>query len=134
VITINSGAKQRTQALKMSALALRMLAAQNLREEEQMDLGAYILENLKIIATTIDQAASAWEKRDYWVKADHFRMEWRWLDRIVPALETALRSADKQNLAVLAAEVAGKIGSTEPPKRLPAGSPWVGALRRFHSR
>jgi hypothetical protein len=133
VIQINSGAKQRSQALKMTALALRTLAGPNVREAEQFDLGAFILENLRIISHTIDQAATAWEKRDYWVKADHFRMEWRWLDRIIPEMEKSLRQKDRNNLATLTAQIFSKVGNVEPPKRIPSTPPWEGAWQRLQA-
>lgn len=132
VININGGAKQRHQALRMIAFALRMLAVGARQDTEKLDLAAFIIINLRIIANTIDQAACAWEKRDYWVKADQFRMQWRWLDRMIPAMEAALPQKDWQSLANLAAELAGKLGSAEPPKRTPAIPPWEGAWNKHN--
>ena len=33
---------------------------------------------LRGIAETIETTTTAWENRDYYVKADRFRMEWEW--------------------------------------------------------
>jgi hypothetical protein len=133
VIHIQSGGRQRNQALKMTALTLRTLAGKKLSEAEQWDLGAFLLENLRIVAATVDQAATAWEKRDYWIKADQFRMSWRWLDRILPEMEDALRRKDRDRLARLTADVFGKVGTVEPPKRIPTTPPWDGAWKRLVS-
>ena len=39
---------------------------------------------LEEIAVSIDVSVQAWEKRDYWVKADRFRMEWEWAGALGP--------------------------------------------------
>jgi hypothetical protein len=108
----------------MIALAIRALATQAQDEKTRLDIGAFLLTHLREIAVTIDQAATAWEKRDYWVKADQFRMQWKWVDRIGSALEQSLLARDWQKLAVTAADLAGRIGTVEPPKRTPQTPPW----------
>ena len=34
------------------------------------------------IERTIAQTTAPWEKREYWVKADQFRSEWKWVGEI----------------------------------------------------
>lgn len=114
----------------MIALAIRVSAGQIPAEKERLDIAAFILANLRNIAVTIDQAATAWEKRDYWVKADQFRMQWKWVERISSSLEQLIRSRNWEKMAELVAELAGKISLVEPPKRIPNPPPWEGAWEK----
>jgi hypothetical protein len=82
---------------------------------------------LERIAATIDVSVAAWEKRDYWVKADKFRMEWAWAGQLAKKMRAGLRKEDWGEIAVAAAQVAQKLKkvSVAPGNRL--GKPWVGA-------
>jgi hypothetical protein len=115
----------------MIALAVRALSTQAQDEAARLDIGAFLLARLQEIAATVDQAATAWEKRDYWVKADQFRMQWSWVDRIGSALEQALFARDWGKLALTAADLAGRIGAVEPPKRIPQILPWAGSWSQW---
>jgi hypothetical protein len=42
-------------------------------------LAAYCLEQLHALEALTETTTSAWEKRGYWMKADRYRMEWRWV-------------------------------------------------------
>jgi hypothetical protein len=47
-------------------------------DDEAKDMAAALAFALREIADTIETSAAAWEKRDYFVKADRFRREWEW--------------------------------------------------------
>jgi hypothetical protein len=115
----------------MIALAIRELALRTLTEKEKHDLGAFLLLQLREIHSTVDQSASAWEKRDYWVKADQFRMQWRWAEILSKSIEGALRSGDWNALTGAVSELAGKVSSVELPKRIPQPLPWENAWEKF---
>ncbi len=53
-------------------------------------MGAFIFAHLKAISNSVDQTALAWEKRDYWVKADTFRRQWSWVEKPLQNLEEIL--------------------------------------------
>src|SRR5947207_14918354 len=78
VINPESAGKERPRLTKAIVLAVRELAKQKEVNDEARDLAAFIALALKTIAEGIDVSVVAWEKRDYWVKADKFRMEWMW--------------------------------------------------------
>jgi hypothetical protein len=99
-----------------------------------MDMGAFIVLNLHEIQKSVDQSATAWEKRDYWVKADHFRMAWQWAEGFSNRIEELLRLHDWSGLSKIIADLAGKIGSIEPLKRQPLDSPWKGSWKALHSK
>ena len=41
---------------------------------------------LREIDEGIDSSAAAWEKRDYWMKADELRVRWEWTARMADQL------------------------------------------------
>ncbi len=66
---------ERNQLRRTIAEALRHLMGKKKIDEESKDLVALIVYSLRSVAQGVDQSARAWEKRDYYVKADKFRME-----------------------------------------------------------
>ena len=90
IITPDSVGKERTRLTKAVALAVRELAKQNAVNQEAKDLAAFIALALRIIADGIDVSVAAWEKRDYWIKADKFRMEWMWSGQVADKMKLAL--------------------------------------------
>jgi hypothetical protein len=82
VINPDAVGKERTQLMRSVVLALRELMQQNTIDPMTRDLAAYLALALLAIDETVDTTATAWEKRDYWLKADRFRMEWSWAGRL----------------------------------------------------
>jgi hypothetical protein len=113
---------------------LREMTKPNIPDDARKDMAAGILLALQAIRDTIEQAATAWEKRDYWVKADHFRMDWRWVDKSITDLTQALQTEDWGQCALTAAMLAQKMQTVEMPKRLPAEPPWLGAWQKFRAK
>ena len=72
------------------AEALRRMASKRTFDQESQDLAALIVFSLRRLEEGVEQTASAWEKRDYYLKADRFRMQWEWLEDTIYALESAL--------------------------------------------
>ena len=75
VINPDSAGKERTRLTKAIVISIRELAKQTEPGAKARDLAAFIALALLTIAEGIDVSVAAWEKRDYWVKADRFRME-----------------------------------------------------------
>jgi hypothetical protein len=86
VIHTASTGKTRNQLRRTIAELLRRLSGKNDVDDETKDMVAAIVFCLREIDAGIQSSAAAWEKRDYWVKADHFRMEWRWVPQEADAL------------------------------------------------
>ena len=85
------------------------------------------------IADTIDPSVAAWEKRDYWVKADRFRLEWNWTRNLAHEMRTALLVEDWGTVAMTAVKIAQQpqIGSVTISPNHRMGTPWEGAWYRF---
>ena len=89
VINPESAGKDRTRLTKAIVLAIRELAKQSEPTPASRDLAAFISLALSAIADGIDASVAAWEKRDYWVKADKFRMEWMWAGATAAKMKSA---------------------------------------------
>jgi hypothetical protein len=134
VIHIQNGTTIRNQALRQIAWILREMMSPNIPEMARRDMAAGILFSLRTIQGTIEQAALAWEKRDYWVKADRFRMDWRWVEQTEKDWSAALQREDWGACAAAAARMAGKVSGVELPKRKPAVPPWQNAWRQLKEK
>src|SRR4030095_2906884 len=78
LINPDNAGKRRDRYLKATVLAMRELVGKKKVDDEVRDLTAFIVLTLKQIDETIDETCTAWEKRDYWIKADRFRNDWFW--------------------------------------------------------
>lgn len=127
LINLDSAGKDRTRLTKAIVLAVRELAKQTQVTQEAKDLAAFISLALKSISEGIDASVAAWEKRDYWVKADRFRMEWMWAGQYAAKMRSALLAEDWGEVAMLSAQIAQKFGKVVVSDNHRLGKPWVGA-------
>jgi hypothetical protein len=86
---------------------------------------------LQEVSRSVEETASAWEKRGYWLKADRFRAEWRWVDPAVEAMSGALVTLDWASVAGAVGKVAGHVAQVKLPARMSRSSPWEGAWERW---
>lgn len=131
VINPDSAGKERRRLSKAIVLCIRSLARQPSISEESRDLVAYIVLALRRISAGIDASVAAWEKRDYWVKADRFRLEWAWADRSADELHQALLQEDWAAVARISTQVAEKFSKVKVSDNHRMGAPWVGAYRQL---
>ncbi len=131
VINPDSAGKERTRLTKAIVIAIRELARQTEPNAEVRDQGAFIALALQTIAAGIDVSVAAWEKRDYWVKADRFRMEWAWAGQMGEKMQTAVLNDDWGNVAMLSAQIAQKLQKVKVSENHRMGSPWVGAWEKL---
>jgi hypothetical protein len=133
VINPDGTGKERARLAKATVLALRELMRQTKPDETSRDLAAFIALALLKIAETIDMSVTAWEKKGYWLKADRFRLEWDWSARIGEKMQSAVVADDWASIALLSAQVGGKLASVKLPERHRLGQPWVGAYHQVVS-
>lgn len=131
IINPDSAGKDRTRLSKAIVLAVRELAKQSEVTQEAKDLAAFISLALKSISEGIDASVAAWEKRDYWVKADRFRMEWMWAGQYSEKMKTAVHAEDWGMVAMLSAQIAQKFGKVVIAQNHRLGKPWAGAYRQL---
>ena len=134
VINPDSAGKERTRLTKGIVLAIRELAQQSSPGAEARDLVAFIALALSTISGTIDVSVAAWEKRDYWVKADKFRMEWAWSGQYAEKMKLAILKDDWGSVAQVAAQIAQKLSKVTVPLGHRLGRPWQGAWDELNKR
>lgn len=134
LINLDSSGKQRTQLTKAVMMTIRELATKKDIDDEARDMAAFLAIALSEIHNTIDVSVRAWEKRDYWVKADQFRMQWMWAQNSAAKIKTAVLMNDWGELALLMPEVASKLATVKLPKSNTLGRPWKGAMAELKKR
>ena len=127
IINPDSVGKERTRLTKSIVLCMRELAKQSNVTSETKDQAAFIALALQAIADGIDVSVAAWEKRDYWVKADKFRMEWLWAGQYADRMKEAALSDDWAALAALMPMIALKFSRILVSDNHRLGKPWTGA-------
>lgn len=127
VINPDSVGKERTRLTKGIVLCIRQLAKQAKVTPETKDQAAYIALALQGIADGIDVSVAAWEKRDYWVKADKFRMEWMWAGQLAAKMKEAVLGDDWATIATLMPQIAQRFNKIEVSDNHRLGTPWTGA-------
>lgn len=123
--------RQRDRLMKAVMLALKTLASRKEVNDEVRDLVAFMALALNEIHETIDVTCQAWEKRDYWLKADQFRREWAWAGRMGDKLERVVLGEQWQDLPARMVDLSKHLEKVSLPKRNTLGTPWVGALTKL---
>ena len=138
VINPESAGKERTRLTKAIVIAIRELAKQTdpstgsgRGPSEARDLAAFIALALQGIADGIDVSVAAWEKRNYWVKADRFRMEWAWAGGMGEKMKQAVLQDDWGTVAMLSAQIAQKLNHVKVSDNHRMGRPWVGGYKQL---
>lgn len=129
LINPDSVGKERTRLSKSIVLCIRELAKQSNVTSETKDQAAFIALALQTIAEGIDASVQAWEKRDYWVKADKFRMEWMWAGQTATKLKDAVLSDDWASIAMLMPQIAQRFNKVVVSDNHRLGKPWTGAYK-----
>ena len=133
VINTDGTGKARNTLSRGIVAALRELMKQKEPDAHSLDLVAYIGLSLLAIEQNIEQSVVAWEKRDYWVKADRFRMEWNWAGNTGKEILKCLDNNDWAGIAIAAARTGQKLASTRVTERSRIGTPWSGAYAKYKS-
>ena len=134
VINPASAGKERNLLTKSVVLAIRELAQQSEPGAESRDLAAFMALALATIFETIDVTVAPWEKRDYWVKADKFRMDWAWSGQYAEQIKQAIYKDDWENIARIAAQTAQKLNKVTVPTGHHLGRPWAGAMSELQKK
>lgn len=127
VINPDSVGKERTRLIKSIVLCIRELAKQAKVTPETKDMASFIALALQSISDGVDVSVAAWEKRDYWVKADKFRMEWMWTGQFAEKMKSAVLADDWATIASLMPQIASKLNKVEVSDNHRLGKPWENA-------
>jgi hypothetical protein len=130
VLRIETAHRSRQRILQGLAVALRRSASGVPDPVEQRDLLAFLDMSLEELRRSVDETAAAWEKRGYWLKADRFRQDWNWTERIGMTLSSALASGDFDRATGSGIELATHLLHVRLPAALSRSRPWVGGWEK----
>lgn len=131
VIATESVGRKRHQLRRTIAEALRRMASKHSFDEESQDLSALIVFSLRRMQEGIEQTATAWEKRDYYLKADRFRRQWEWVDEAAYSLETALLLGQWDRVPGLLASLFPRFTDVTVAKYTRSPELWAGCYQRL---
>ena len=134
VINPNQPGKVRNQLMKAAAMAKDELKVPGHGNHIQRDLISYLYLTLDAIGKTVEQTAGAWEKRDYWVKADKFRLEWSWVPANLHRIEAFLNNETWNELPAVISELDIKLNKVKYTKKLRSSRPWDGAWDEYRQK
>lgn len=122
--TANPGS-ERNRLRRTAAEILRHLMFKRGVDDEAKDMTATLVFALRGIAESVEVTTEAWEKRDYYVKADRFRLEWEWVAPAARRLEALVRAGRWQDLPQELAALAPHFADIRIAKMTRAPSTWA---------
>lgn len=131
VISTDGPGKTRDQLRRTVAEALRRLSQKPQLDDEAKDLAALIVFCMHGIADTVDQTVTAWEKRDYWMKAERFREEWRWVEPVADELSAVIYGSQWDQLPSALAQLMPYFADIKVKKMTRQPRLWQGAYERL---
>ncbi len=134
VINPERPGKLRESLLKVLVIALEEYKSLDGVSVQTKDIAAFIALTLTAISQTAERTASAWEKRDYWIKADRFRSEWIWVSMYGNRIQAAVLDGDYSLVHATAMDIFEFVNDIEVPKRHRLGTPWTGAYQELKKK
>jgi hypothetical protein len=131
IIATERPGKVRNQHRRTIAEALRRLSQKSHIDDEAKDLAALIVFCLHGMADTVDQTIAAWEKRDYWMKAEHFGQEWQWLEPFADELSAVIYKGQWSQLPTVLAGLIPHFSDVTVRQMTRQPILWQGAYEKF---
>jgi hypothetical protein len=130
VVNTNAPAKRRNHLMRTIAEILRGLSQKKSVDDEARDMVATIILSLQEIDETIGESVKAWEKRNYYKKADDFQEKWWWCQAHRPALEKVLREDKWEELPTIMLKLLPYFSDIEINKAMRSERDWIGNYER----
>lgn len=131
VINPESAGKQRNQLMRTVAELLRHLTQKQALDDEAKDMVSALVFCFREIDEGIDASAAAWEKRDYWMKADELRQRWAWAGRIADELQAMIFKEDWHNLPAIMVKIMPYVSDIKITKLTRKEDAWQGSHMRL---
>ncbi len=133
IIKTSTPGKERDRLSKAIVITIREFMRLKEPNAAAKDMVAFVILALREIAEGIEKSVAAWEKRGYWLKADKYRMDWRWAGQLAAQLTAAFEGEDWPAIAGLLVEVMGHFQKIKVSDRHRMGKPWVKAFTEYKS-
>jgi len=131
VVKLDGPGKLRNQLMRTAAEVIRLLSQKRELDDEARDMAALLVYCLHQINAGIDDSALAWEKRDYWVKAEQFRARWAWAGRAASELEQVIMTDSWEQLPTFIARLLPHFTEIKIIKLTRTATLWEGAYQRL---
>ncbi|HEX2906274.1 MAG TPA: hypothetical protein VHO69_05395 [Phototrophicaceae bacterium] len=131
VINPDSTGKQRNQLMRTAAEILRHLSQKGDLDAEAKDMVATLVYCLREIDEGIDSSAAAWEKRDYWMKAEEFRQKWSWAGGLADSLQAMIFSENWNQMPQFMIKLFPYFADIKITKFTRKDTAWRGAYNRL---
>lgn len=131
VVNTNAPAKRRNHLMRTIAEILRGLSQKKGVDDEVKDMVAMIILALREIDETVGESVKAWEKRNYYKKADDFQEKWWWTQAHRPALEKVLLENKWEDLPQAMLKLLPHFSDIEINKAMRSESDWHGSYEVF---
>ena len=131
IINNDGPGKERKLLTRAIVVAIRHLARQDEFNHETKDLLVFIILSLESVTKSVERSVYAWEKRDYWLKADRFRMDWSWAGDCSKSLRNAYKENNLVSITKTIAEIGRKLDNVKVSDRNRIGTPWKGCSNRL---
>jgi hypothetical protein len=123
--------QQRNSLRRAIAEVLRRMSEKSNVDAEVKDMVAFIIFSLREIAASVDKSAQAWEKRDYYLKADAFRRNWAWVESAANRLYAALCEERWSDLPVELAQLTPQFADVRVTQLTRPATLWQGCYKRL---
>lgn len=127
VINTNSPGKRRNYQMRTIAELLRRLGQKPEVDAEARDMAATIVFALRDIDGTVMESVEAWEKRNYWKKADDFQQKWWWASQYAQKVEQMVRNDQWDAMPDLMMKLFPYFADIEINKMMRKEDTWQGA-------
>jgi len=131
VVNPNSTGRERSRSMRTAAELLRHLSQKAELDDDAKDMAAHLVFCLRDVEDGIEQSAEAWEKRDYWVKAEKLRQKWSWAGSAAARLEAAIRRNAWDTLPGVMVSLVDHFAEIKITKLTRGASEWEGSHRRL---
>jgi hypothetical protein len=131
VINTDSTGKQRNQLMRTAAEILRHLSQKAAVDDEVKDMLAMLVFCFRRIDEGIEQSTIAWEKRDYWMKAEDFRRRWYWVGLMEAELRAMVMSETWDKLPEMMVKLLPRFADIKITKFTRKESTWQGSYERL---
>ncbi len=131
VINPDSTGKQRNQLMRTAAELLRRISQKDSIDTEAKDMLAALVYCLRAIDEGIESSAQAWERRDYWMKADELRQRWSWPGRAADELAAIIFDERWDALPAMLVKLLPHVNDITITKFTRSESTWLGSHMRL---
>jgi len=131
VINVNGPGGRRNRARRTIAESLRLLRDKPRLDGEAKDLAAAIVLALREVSQTVEESATAWDDRNYYLKADRFRRDWFWAEQAARQMTAIIREGRWDALPPALAGLLPHVADITVTKVTRPSESWEGSYRRL---